>query len=70
MQNPTPSFLSSIMPASELKDADSKLSLVGETVEIWDVRRGWIAKWTVDTSVSDGGVTGTRTLCSWRWTRV
>ncbi|KAF8553639.1 hypothetical protein OG21DRAFT_1485291 [Imleria badia] len=57
MQNATPSFLLSAMAASDSKDADSKCGLVGEAVEIWNVRRGWIAKWTVDTSVSDGGVT-------------
>ncbi|KAF8441042.1 hypothetical protein L210DRAFT_3645285 [Boletus edulis BED1] len=57
MQNATPSFLSSTAPVLESKDAEAKSGLVGETVEIWDVRRGWIAKWTVDTSVSDGGVT-------------
>ena len=63
MQNATPSFLSPAAPASESKDANSKSGLVGDTVEIWDVRRAWIAKWTVDTSVSDGGVTGMRSLC-------
>lgn len=60
MQNATPAFLSAAAPVSDLKDAERKPGLVGETVEIWDVRRGWIAKWTVDTSVSDGAVTGTR----------
>ncbi|KAH7915025.1 hypothetical protein BJ138DRAFT_998811, partial [Hygrophoropsis aurantiaca] len=29
----------------------------GDAVEIWDVRRGWIAKWTVEAPVSEGGVT-------------
>lgn len=29
----------------------------GNTVEIWDVRRGWLAKWSVCGS-SEGGVTG------------
>ncbi|KAG8214830.1 hypothetical protein J3R82DRAFT_9979 [Butyriboletus roseoflavus] len=57
MQNATPSFLSTVAPACDSKEAESKTRLVGETVEIWDVRRGWIAKWTVDASVSDGGVT-------------
>jgi len=63
MQSATPSFLSQAAPASESKDADSKSGMAGDTVEIWDVRRAWIAKWTVDTSVSDGGVTGMRSLC-------
>lgn len=31
---------------------------LGDAVEIWDVRRGWIAKWCVDGSAIDGGVTG------------
>ena len=60
MQNATSCFLSTVAPASEAKDAEKKSGSVGETVEIWDVRRGWIAKWTVDTSVCDGGVTGMR----------
>lgn len=30
----------------------------GDAVEIWDVRRGWIAKWTVAGSAIEGGVTG------------
>ncbi|THV00375.1 hypothetical protein K435DRAFT_854840 [Dendrothele bispora CBS 962.96] len=30
---------------------------VGDAVEIWDVRRSWIAKWTVPGSVVDGGCT-------------
>ncbi|KAJ7063381.1 hypothetical protein C8F01DRAFT_1132786 [Mycena amicta] len=29
----------------------------GDAVEIWDVRRGWIAKWTVRGSAIEGGVT-------------
>jgi len=31
---------------------------VGDSVEIWDVRRGWLAKWSVDKSAVEGGVTG------------
>jgi hypothetical protein len=30
----------------------------GDVVEIWDVRRGWIAKWSVTGSAVEGGVTG------------
>lgn len=60
MQNATPSFLSAVAPVSESVDGERKAGLAGETVEIWDVRRGWIAKWAVDTNVSDGGVTGMR----------
>ena len=29
-----------------------------DAVEIWDVRRGWIAKWSVTGSAAEGGVTG------------
>lgn len=38
-----------------LKD---KVSSSGDAIEIWDVRRGWIAKWRVSGSASDGGATG------------
>ena len=58
MQNAMPSFLSSTAPASESKDVDGKPGLAGDMVEIWDVCRAWLAKWTVDTSIFDGGVTG------------
>jgi hypothetical protein len=30
----------------------------GDAVEIWDVRRGWIAKWAVGGSAMEGGVAG------------
>ena len=30
----------------------------GDPIEIWDVRRGWIAKWSVAGSAIEGGVTG------------
>lgn len=30
----------------------------GDAIEIWDVRRGWIAKWCVTGSAIEGGVTG------------
>jgi WD repeat-containing protein 24 len=30
----------------------------GDAVEIWDVRRGWIAKWAVGGSAGEGGVAG------------
>jgi hypothetical protein len=30
----------------------------GDAVEIWDVRRGWIAKWAVGGSAAEGGVAG------------
>ncbi|KAK0449993.1 hypothetical protein EV421DRAFT_1704652 [Armillaria borealis] len=30
---------------------------MGDAIEIWDVRRGWIAKWSVTGSAIEGGVT-------------
>jgi hypothetical protein len=30
----------------------------GDAVEIWDVRKGWIAKWAVGGSAVEGGVAG------------
>ncbi|KAH7923852.1 hypothetical protein BV22DRAFT_1067906 [Leucogyrophana mollusca] len=29
----------------------------GDAIEIWDVRRGWVAKWIVEAPSSEGGVT-------------
>lgn len=40
------------------RDPNSSNLAVGDPVEIWDVRRGWIAKWCVTGSATDGGVTG------------
>lgn len=37
---------------------DKVLSPAGDAIEIWDVRRGWIAKWRVSNSASEGGATG------------
>ncbi|KAL0945856.1 hypothetical protein HGRIS_012140 [Hohenbuehelia grisea] len=31
--------------------------LAGDPVEIWDARRGWIAKWAINGSAGEGGVT-------------
>ena len=31
---------------------------IGDSVEIWDVRRQYIAKWLVNNSAVEGGVTG------------
>ena len=31
---------------------------VGDSVEIWDVRRQYIAKWLLNNSAVEGGVTG------------
>ena len=38
---------------------------IGDAVEIWDVRRGHIAKWQVGGSAIEGGVTGTYHLNVW-----
>jgi hypothetical protein len=58
MQNAVPAFISAAAPGPEAKDKEGRSGLGGDLVEIWDVRRGYIAKWTVDASVSEGGVTG------------
>jgi hypothetical protein len=39
---------------------------MGYAVEIWDVRRGYIAKWLVGGSAIEGGVTGTFTSSAWQ----
>ncbi|KAJ7097842.1 hypothetical protein B0H15DRAFT_920560 [Mycena belliarum] len=46
-------------PGSTIKEAQERSgsSGIGDAVEIWDARRGWIAKWTVRGSAIDGGVT-------------
>ncbi|KAL4080472.1 hypothetical protein J3A83DRAFT_4199450 [Scleroderma citrinum] len=56
LQNATTAFIAAASGA-DIKDKASKPGIVGDTVEIWDVRRSWIAKWTVEASVSEGGVT-------------
>jgi WD40 repeat protein len=60
LQSATPSFINSSASLTELtKDKDSKGNgAVGDVLEIWDVRRSWIAKWTVEASASECGVTG------------
>lgn len=50
-----------VATASEPKNLTSA-SGVGDSVEIWDVRRGWIAKWSVTGSAGEGGVSGKRTM--------
>lgn len=47
-------------------DDDSRLAKlsnvngVGDSVEIWDVRRQYVAKWSVRGSSFEGGITGTQ----------
>lgn len=46
-------------PSEEDKLVQMSLkSGVGDPIELWDVRRGYIAKWTVRGSAVEGGVTG------------
>ncbi|KAG2341601.1 hypothetical protein BDR05DRAFT_888115 [Suillus weaverae] len=54
LQSATPAFINA--SNSVTKDKDPKGN-GADAVEIWDVRRGWIAKWTVEASSSEGGVT-------------
>ncbi|KAG1739394.1 uncharacterized protein EDB91DRAFT_1134938 [Suillus paluster] len=57
LQSATPAFISASSSVTDAtKDKDSKGN-GADAVEIWDVRRGWIAKWTVEASASEGGVT-------------
>ncbi|KAG6873052.1 hypothetical protein C0995_003532 [Termitomyces sp. Mi166 len=42
---------------SEKHGVDNKSSVGGDAVEIWDVRRGWIPKWSVTGSAIECGVT-------------
>ncbi|KAG6908862.1 hypothetical protein DXG01_002936 [Tephrocybe rancida] len=42
---------------NEKHGSDNKTSLGGDAVEIWDVRRSWIPKWSVTGSAVEGGVT-------------
>jgi len=60
LQSTTPSFINASTSLTEFtKEKDSKgTGAVGDVVEIWDVRRSWIAKWTVEASASECGVTG------------
>lgn len=56
--------LDSLMRGPSLIDlAKEKLettsSTFGDAIEIWDIRRGWIAKWSVSGSGTECGVSGT-----------
>ncbi|KAJ7046897.1 hypothetical protein C8F04DRAFT_938106 [Mycena alexandri] len=55
---PTSNALGSMAagPGKEGRERGSG-SGIGDAVEIWDARRGWIAKWTVRGSSIEGGVT-------------
>jgi len=54
--------LDSIYAAKDKVPFQSRKSNIGfwsgDSVEIWDVRRGWIAKWSVTGSAGEGGVSG------------
>lgn len=56
LQNITTPFIAAACGV-DTKDKPNKPGVAGDAVEIWDVRRGWIAKWTVEASASEGGVT-------------
>ncbi|CAK5277372.1 unnamed protein product [Mycena citricolor] len=43
--------------ASATADRHKSTAGIGDAVEIWDARRGWIAKWSIRGSAIDGGVT-------------
>lgn len=34
------------------------VTIADDMIEVWDVRRAWVAKWTLSGSSRDGGVTG------------
>ncbi|KAF9020966.1 hypothetical protein BDZ89DRAFT_1201771 [Hymenopellis radicata] len=46
------------LTAANDRKASLSSSSIGDPIEIWDVRRGWIAKWSVTGSAVEGGVTG------------
>jgi hypothetical protein len=46
------------VPAVTETKVPPALNSIGDSVEIWDVRRGWLAKWSVNKSAVEGGVTG------------
>ncbi|KAF8212133.1 hypothetical protein K438DRAFT_1806025 [Mycena galopus ATCC 62051] len=52
-----PNLLASSGGAVSGKEGRERGSGIGDAVEIWDARRGWIAKWTVRGSAIEGGVT-------------
>jgi hypothetical protein len=58
----TPNLLASNVIGSSKDARERGGSGIGDAVEIWDARRGWIAKWTVRGSAIEGGVTGSFTL--------
>ena len=37
----------------------NNLKIYGDSIELWDVRRAWIAKWVAEKAHADGGVSGT-----------
>ncbi|KAI0686851.1 hypothetical protein BC835DRAFT_1287288 [Cytidiella melzeri] len=58
--SPRTSLLSQIMSVEEPKEDSNPTSSdasSGNPIEIWDVRRGYVAKWTVRGSAVEGGVT-------------
>ena len=66
----TPPFLSpsassnTLDALSTITDTDllryASVPVVDDTIEIWDVRRAWVAKWSIRGSGAEGNLTGTR----------
>jgi hypothetical protein len=42
----------------KLNSTERSSNNFGDFIEIWDVRRGWIAKWSVSGSGAECGVSG------------
>jgi len=50
----------------------ASVPVVDDTIEIWDVRRAWVAKWSINGSGAEGSLAGTllpRPSCTRRDTR-
>ena len=59
--SPRTSFLSQVMSGEERQEKNNNPSNDANgahPIQIWDVRRGYVAKWTVRGSAAEGGVTG------------
>lgn len=52
--------ISNLVPPEVVQSEQNRAlySRLGDPVEVWDVRRGYIAKWSVPGSAVEGGVTG------------
>ena len=51
-------------PASPMENKGIvSVPTVDDTIEIWDVRRGWLAKWSIRGSGAEGSLTGALSSC-------